>query len=124
MKICRAVKNQELRTTARTGAGLFRSTQEQYASLEEADSMDFSDIVRQCTDWPAEMTFDSVVQHQNIDERPEVCLAGGVSKMQWFENPFAVPPYLAIFSQIQVGGLHVTIAGNTHILTADTRRSC
>ncbi|KAJ6202525.1 nonribosomal peptide synthetase 1 [Bipolaris maydis] len=48
------------------------SIQDQYTSLGESDSMGFKDIAQSCTDWPAGTMFDSVIQHQNIDENPTI----------------------------------------------------
>ncbi|KAI0569223.1 Condensation multi-domain protein, partial [Pyrenophora tritici-repentis] len=96
-------------SAARTVADLLRSIQEQYVSIGESDSMGFNDIVEQCTNWPAGTMFDSFVKHQNIDTNPEIHIAGGISKVQWFDNPFAVATELSIVSQAQAGSLDVTI---------------
>ncbi|EUC39879.1 hypothetical protein COCMIDRAFT_41693 [Bipolaris oryzae ATCC 44560] len=106
-------------SSAKTVANLLHSVQEQYVSIGEADSMGFNDIVEQCTNWPAGTMFDSYIKHQNIDANPEIHIADGISKVQWFDNPFVVAPELSIVTQAQAGSLHVTINANTHILTAE-----
>lgn len=104
-------------SAARTGADLIHTIQEQYASLGESDSMGFRDIVKQCTDWPSGTVLDSVVHHRNIDANPDISLAGQTSRLQWFDNPFFVTPYLSVLSQAKPSDLDITIAGNTHIFT-------
>ncbi|KAJ6279029.1 hypothetical protein J3E71DRAFT_242872 [Bipolaris maydis] len=106
-------------SAAKTVADLLHSVQEQYVSIGESDSMGFNDIVGQCTNWPAGTMFDSYIKHQNIDANPEIHIADGISKVQWFDNPFTVAPELSIVTQAQAGSLDVTINGNTHILTAE-----
>ena len=106
-------------SAARTVADLLHSVREQYVSIGESDSMGFNDIVGQCTNWPAATMFDSYIKHQNIDANPEIHIAGEISKVQWFDNPFVVAPQLSIVTQAQDGILDVTINGNTHILTAE-----
>ncbi|KAI1665775.1 nonribosomal peptide synthetase [Pyrenophora tritici-repentis] len=102
--------------STRTSAGLLRSVQNQYISLGESDSMGFDDIVQHCTNWPAKSEFDSIVQHQNIEEQPEVHFAGEAIKLQWFQNPFIVPRQLAVVSYPRGNSLAITINGNTGIL--------
>ncbi|CAE7020751.1 Nonribosomal peptide synthetase 3 [Pyrenophora teres f. teres] len=103
--------------STRTSEELLQSVQDQYASLGESDSMGLDDIVQHCTDWPAKSEFDSIVQHQNIEEQPEIQFAGETTKLQWFENPFAVPRQLFVFSRPRGNSLTITINGNTGILT-------
>jgi len=107
----------------RTSAEFIRSVHEQYISLGQADSAQFDEIVQDCTDWPAGSEFDSVVQHQNIDENPEVCFAGNAAKLQWFEKPFLVARRLYFFSHPQADQLKLTVGGNTRILTVETAHS-
>ncbi|XP_014550376.1 hypothetical protein COCVIDRAFT_31863 [Bipolaris victoriae FI3] len=108
---------------AKTPADLIRYVHEQHASLGQADSAQLDEIVRECTDWPAGSEFDSVVQHQNIDEHPGVCFAGAKTKVQWFDNPFWIARQLYFFSLPQADQLKLTVAGNTHILTAEAAHS-
>ncbi|CAN9330998.1 unnamed protein product [Alternaria alternata] len=103
--------------STRTSAELLHSMQDQYVSLGESDAMGLDDIVQHCTGWPAKSEFDSIVLHQNIEEHPEVHFAGETTKLQWLENPFAVPRQLAVMSHPGGNNLTVTISGNTGILT-------
>jgi non-ribosomal peptide synthetase component F len=64
-----------------TSIELLRSVQEQHVSVGQSDSMGLDHIIQNCTDWPAGLTFDTVVQHQNIDEHPETQLAGLTAKL-------------------------------------------
>ncbi|KAL7773083.1 hypothetical protein CFE70_003047 [Pyrenophora teres f. teres 0-1] len=103
--------------STRTSEELLQSIQDQYISLGESDSMGLDDIVQHCTDWPANSEFDSIVQHQNIEEQPEIQFAREITKLQWFENPFAVPRQLSVLSQPRGDNLTIAIGGNTGILT-------
>jgi aryl carrier-like protein len=101
----------------RTSKELIRSIQQQYVSLGESDSMDFDELVRTCTDWPATTEFDSTLQHQNVNEHPEVELNGITRKVGWFENPYVVPDRFYIISYPQGDTLKLVAAGNTAIVT-------
>lgn len=100
-----------------TAAELLRSMQDQYISLGESDSMGFGDIVQHCTDWPGKSEFDSFIQHQNIEEEPEFQFAGEATKLQWMENPFAVPRQLAVVSYPRGDNLTIKMVGNIGVLT-------
>ncbi|KAH5617621.1 hypothetical protein HBI23_252310 [Parastagonospora nodorum] len=102
-----------------TSTQLLRSIQEQQVSLGESDSMGFDDIVRSCTDWPATTKFDSVLQHQNIDEDAEFHFADAATRLQWFQSPSAVSDLLSVTSYPQGDKLKLVISGNTHIMNPE-----
>ncbi|KAJ4354970.1 hypothetical protein N0V95_003349 [Ascochyta clinopodiicola] len=106
--------------SSRTPAQLIRSVHEQYISLGQSDAAQLDEIVQDCTDWPAGSEFNSVIQHQNIDEHPEFRFAGDTSKLQWFENPFRVAQQLFFASHPQADQLKLTIGGNTRMFTVNT----
>ncbi|EFQ92479.1 hypothetical protein PTT_10404 [Pyrenophora teres f. teres 0-1] len=104
--------------STKTSEELLQSVQDQYISLGESDSIGLDDISQHCTDWPAKSDwFDSIVQHQNVEDQPEIQFAGETTKLQWFENPFAVPRQLFVFSRPRGNSLSITVNGNTGILT-------
>ncbi|KAL7780525.1 hypothetical protein CFE70_010549, partial [Pyrenophora teres f. teres 0-1] len=103
----------------KTSKDLIQSVQDQHVSLGESDSMGWDEIVKDCTDWPAGTMFDSLVQHQNVVTQPELHLAGSTAKLEAFRNPFAVVPYLSLFSQPEDSQLKIMISGNTHFLTVE-----
>jgi amino acid adenylation domain-containing protein len=107
----------------RTSAELIRSVHEQYISLGQADSAQLDEIVQDCTDWPAGSEFDSMVQHQNINEHPEICFSRNTAKLQWFEKPFGVVQQLYFLSHPQADQLKLTVGGNTRILTVEAAHS-
>lgn len=101
----------------KTSAQLLSSLQEQFTSMGESDSMGLSDIVQNCTNWPAGTLFESIVQHQNVEEQPQFKFAGQDTQLEWFENSFAVPDQLWVISHPKGEKLAVTIAGNTGMMT-------
>ncbi|KAH0592368.1 Nonribosomal Peptide Synthetase [Metarhizium humberi] len=103
---------------AHTPRQLLLSVQEQFF-FGEADLLGFKDIIEHCTDWPVGTTFESMIQHQNIDEHPEIESAGAASQVQFFENSHLVPPSLFIVSYPRGRHLDVKLFGNTHILTKE-----
>ncbi|KAK4182236.1 hypothetical protein QBC35DRAFT_536599 [Podospora australis] len=109
-----------LTPSAKTSEQLIRSVQEQYLSLGQSDSMGWDEIVQQCTDWPAESMYESVILYQNIEEEPEIYFAGTNATVQGFDNPFSIAPRLSVITQPQETKLKITIAGNTRITTIET----
>jgi aryl carrier-like protein len=109
--------------SAETPADLIRSVHEQFASLGEADLAQLDEIIHDCTDWPAGSEFDTMVQHQNIDEHPEVCFAGETTKIQWFEESYGIARQLYFISYPQADQLKLRVGGNTHLLTIKAAHS-
>jgi aryl carrier-like protein len=107
-------------SSTNSSAQLLHSLQDQFISLGESDSMGLGDIVQHCTDWPAGSEFESIVQHQNIDEQPQFQFSGENTKLEWFENPFAVPNRFSILSHPRGDGLAITIGGNTGMMTGES----
>ncbi|KAF1935488.1 hypothetical protein EJ02DRAFT_439207 [Clathrospora elynae] len=108
---------------AKAPAELVRSVHEQYISLGQSDSAQLNEIIQDCTDWPAGSEFDSIVQHQNINEHPAIDFAGNMAKFQWFKNPFRVAEQLYLLTEPQGDQLKLTLDGNTRILTVETTHS-
>ena len=104
-------------TPSATAAQLVHSVQDQFISLGEADSMGLDDIIKNCTSWPASTNFESVLQHQNIDEHPGFEFAGDTTSMQWLENPFLLLHQLMVVSYPKDDELIVTVSGNSEMLT-------
>jgi hypothetical protein len=102
-----------------TSTELVHSIQEQYITLGEADSMGFDEIVRTSTDWPADTHYDSVFQHQNLNEHPEFDFEGTPSRLHWFQNPDSVPCILTVVSYPLEDGLKIVVRGNEHIITPE-----
>lgn len=102
---------------------LLQSVQEQFLALGEADSLGFKDILENCTEWSAGTTFESVIQHQNIDEHPEVQSLEGQSKIQFYDNPHLIPPSLFVASYPQGDRLQIKLFANTRIVTVEGART-
>nr|APA19546.1 leualacin synthetase [Hapsidospora irregularis] len=100
---------------------LLLSLQEQFVSVGDADSLGFKDIIEHCTDWPAGSTFESMIQHQNIDEHPEIESTETPARLQFLGEDHVVPQSLQMISYPQEGGrrLRIRLVGNTHILTRE-----
>lgn len=102
---------------------LLESVQEQFLALGEADSLGFKDIIKDCTEWPADATFGSVIQHQNIDEHPDIQSSEGHSKIQFYDNPHLIPPSLFVASYPQGDRLRIKLFANTRIVTVGGARA-
>jgi hypothetical protein len=102
---------------------LLQLVQAQFLALGESDSLGFKDIIKNCTEWPTDATFGSVIQHQNIDEHPEIQSSEGQSKIQFYDNPHLVPPSLFVASYPQGDRLQIKLFANTHIVTVERART-
>ncbi|KFH45123.1 Nonribosomal peptide synthetase-like protein [Hapsidospora chrysogenum ATCC 11550] len=100
---------------------LLLSLQKQFVSVGDADSLGFNEIIEHCTDWPAGSTFQSMIQHQNIDEHPEIESTETSAPVRFFGNEHIVPQSLVMVSYPPEGGrrLQIKLLGNTHILTRE-----
>ncbi|KAH8197022.1 hypothetical protein TruAng_008809 [Truncatella angustata] len=93
---------------------LFLSIQDQNLAAQE-HSFRLEDILEHNTNWSAGSEFSSVVQHQNIDENPEFHLSGSSIRLGWFDNPYHLPPRLAIMTYAIEGRVKVRLLANSHI---------
>ncbi|KAI9147152.1 Nonribosomal peptide synthetase dtxS1 [Paramyrothecium foliicola] len=102
---------------------LLELVQEQSLSLGEADSLDFGDIAKHCTNWPAGTELDSVIQYQNIDEHPTFRFEDTDSKIQFFENADLVPPSTpsmhVIFHPV-ADRLKIRLSSSSHVMDKTT----
>ncbi|KAG8407157.1 Nonribosomal peptide synthetase [Metarhizium acridum] len=96
---------------------LMQSVQEQFLMLGEADSLGFKDIIENCTDWPAESSFDTVIQHQNITEEPVIRFVGTGSQVREVENPNSITTYIHIISYPHKEHLRFRLLANTKIIS-------
>jgi amino acid adenylation domain-containing protein len=99
-----------------TAAELLRSVQDQFISMGEADSLGMKDISANCTDWPSNEVMDSVIQHQNINENPDI----QGSTLQIFKNPYLIQSKVWVTTRPQKGGIDVEFQSNTHMMTQST----
>ncbi|KAJ5307881.1 nonribosomal peptide synthase [Penicillium atrosanguineum] len=107
-------------TSSQTPADLMLSVQEQFLAVGEADSLGYKEIAKNCTDWPAGSSFESTIQHQNIDENPNIRFSGGTSRVQFFQNPHLIPMSVHMVSYTQGDTLCFELASNTHIMAMET----
>ncbi|GFF41831.1 nonribosomal peptide synthetase 12 [Aspergillus udagawae] len=121
------VRVKQLTSSSQTPAGLLRSVQEQFLAVGEADSLGYKEIIQNCTDWPASAGsafFESTIQHQNIDEYPDIRVpGGGTSRVQFFQNPHLVPTSIHMVSYTQGDTVFLELASNTHIMAVETARA-
>jgi amino acid adenylation domain-containing protein len=101
---------------------LLSSVQEQFLTIGESDSLDTGDILQQCTSWPAGTEFQSVIQHQNIDEHPEIQLSTTSSRVQFFVNWSNVPSSLFLMSYPHGNGLRFSLHANTHVISIEAAK--
>ncbi|KAI9708860.1 MAG: NRPS [Candelaria pacifica] len=101
-----------------TNMDILLTVQEQHLSLGDADSVGLTEITDRCTSWPSGTTFESIVQHQNIEENPEIRLAKSTMRVQWFSK--YIPPSLLIVSSKVGNELRVTLHTNNHFLSHST----
>ena len=81
--------------------------------------MEFDELVRDSTDWPGDTHFDSVFQHQGLNEHPEYVFEGMRTKLHWFQNPESIPCILTVVSFPLGDKLKIVVRGNEHIITPE-----
>ncbi|KAH7136947.1 hypothetical protein B0J13DRAFT_587076 [Dactylonectria estremocensis] len=79
-----------------------------------------AELLHPCTDWPIELDYDTVIQHQNIDEYADVRFSGDESRIQFFENPSLLPPSIHMISYPRGDRLEIMLITHTHIMSLNT----
>ncbi|EFQ94423.1 hypothetical protein PTT_07899 [Pyrenophora teres f. teres 0-1] len=104
---------------------LLQSTHKQFINLGEADSLGWKEIFKNCTDWPAGSRYNSVIQHQNLEERPEIVLDGLRDRLGWVENPhgFIKPPSLHMITYNSGDFLTFQLTSNIACMTEEKMRA-
>lgn len=106
-------------SSLKTVAELAHAVQDQYLSMGDADSLDFMDLVEQCTEWPAGSGFDTVLHHRNVEEDPAIQTPAGISRMKIFQNPLT-SPFIFIVSVSRGDNVGIEVWANTHIMDSET----
>jgi amino acid adenylation domain-containing protein len=109
-------------SSLQTPAQLLHSITQQFIAIGEADSLGFKDIIENCTNWPAGVAFDTVIQFQNIDEHPILRFEKTETQVQFFENPHPVPPSTPSLGAIfypQDDRLLIKIRSNSAVMTME-----
>ncbi|EFY88504.1 nonribosomal peptide synthase, putative [Metarhizium acridum CQMa 102] len=109
--------------STQTPTELLLAVQEQFLAVGEADSLGYREIIENCTDWPPGSTFESTIQHQNIDENPQIQSAAGISRVQFFQNPHLVPMSIHMVSETRGNELCFELNSNTHIMRLDAAKA-
>ncbi|KAI0912774.1 hypothetical protein F4823DRAFT_580335 [Ustulina deusta] len=105
-----------------TVAELLHANQEQLLKMSDADTLDYRDIMKCCTDWPSEQSFDSILHHRDIEAEPEIQTPMGVSYIKTMAIPL-MPPFLFIVSVSKGDSIGVELFGNTHMVTQETAQT-
>jgi hypothetical protein len=103
---------------AQTPAELLRAVQEQFLAMGEADSLGTKDIIEHCTDWPADSSLESTIQHESTAEDHYIQGAGHTLRIDTFRNPHAVPTGIYMYSVVRGDQLRFQLMTNTHIMSA------
>ncbi|KJZ69703.1 hypothetical protein HIM_10897 [Hirsutella minnesotensis 3608] len=98
---------------------LLLSVQEQAIAVGEADTLGSNDIIQHCTDWPTGTFFNTVIQHQDIEEEPEIDSLGGRSRVRYFKHEY-VFPHVHMVSYPQGQHLKIEVMTNDQIMSAET----
>ena len=100
----------------RTTGDLLRGVQALFVSVGDADTLGFQHVIDHCTPWPGGSKFHSTVQHQNVDEAPEIGTANARPRLGHFKRSDVVPRSWMSVSYPQDGGyLKINLFSNTHI---------
>ncbi|KAI9903491.1 hypothetical protein N3K66_000020 [Trichothecium roseum] len=100
-----------------TAHSLFLSIQEQNLVAQE-HAVGLQDIQNN-VGWAVGSDFESVVQHQGVDETPGFQLSNGSVKVGWFDSPYYFPPRLLVMSYPMAGGVRIKLHANSHIVSVD-----
>ncbi|KAI1199710.1 hypothetical protein F5X97DRAFT_341462 [Nemania serpens] len=107
-------------SSSTTAEELLRENQEQIFTMGDADTLNCFDILKECTNWPAEAKYDSILHHRVVDTEPEVRMpGGGVTRVQTLNFP-VMPPFLFIVSVSKGDQFTFELFGNTHLVSPET----
>ncbi|KAF4228489.1 hypothetical protein CNMCM6805_002144 [Aspergillus fumigatiaffinis] len=100
---------------------LLKHVQQQSTATLGYDFMDFSDIVRHCTDWPQGTRLPCVIQHQNVDQSPKLVLRDvETTTTAW--SYFIPPSGLWIMSAPRGPSLQVLICTSERVMSRSTAK--
>ncbi|KAF4984587.1 hypothetical protein FZEAL_264 [Fusarium zealandicum] len=92
-----------------TPSELAESLQAQFFSMGDADCLSYNDIFRECTDWPMDSDFASVIHHANVDEHPVFSFDGTRPRINFFNNPHVTVTRLTLMSYPSKDGDHLQV---------------
>ncbi|KAF4459939.1 Enniatin synthase [Fusarium albosuccineum] len=107
-------------SSSQTCEDFLRRLQIQFSSMGDADSLSYRDIINDCTKWPAEAQFDTIIHHANLDEHPEFDFGGEKTKLEFFRNKQLVPNHTTLMSYPLGDRLQFNVISSTHIMSEET----
>ena len=99
---------------------LLASVQDQHLSLDQSDSMGLEDIKKECTDWPSDVDFDSLLQHFGPEGLPQVQVRNKHVRIEYLKHGLASNLHLGVLSMVKNDRLKLQISGSSQITDADT----
>ncbi|KAI1317089.1 hypothetical protein F5Y16DRAFT_419931 [Xylariaceae sp. FL0255] len=106
-------------SSSTTAEELLRENQERIFMMGDADTLNCFDLLKECTNWPAEAKYDSILHHRVVDTEPEVRMpGGGVAHVQTLNFP-VMPPFLFIVSVSKEDRFSLELFGNTHLVSPE-----
>ena len=102
-----------------TSVDLLRAVQDQQIDVAAVESTGLDELIDHCTDWPRGTQFETVFQHQNIDESPRVRLAGSTTRVKFFRPTLPIPR-LWVTSYQEDKTLRFVIRSNSGVLDEAT----
>jgi amino acid adenylation domain-containing protein len=98
---------------------LLNYLQDQHASTQAFDTVDFEDIVSQSTSWPSQTRFGSIAQHQNMSVTSQLSF-DRIECTTETHSSTDIPDTCYAVSTPQGSGLMIEIVASSHILSTES----
>jgi aryl carrier-like protein len=96
---------------------LLAEVHDQYLTAIPHETLGFTHIIRDCTSWPRQSRFSTIVQHQNVDDLPSLTLANNTVSV---EVDLYCPPHDAtdvwVISQPTSEGMKIALTCNEDLI--------
>ncbi|KAJ5675353.1 hypothetical protein N7462_008250 [Penicillium macrosclerotiorum] len=98
-----------------TASDLLNAVQYQHVKLGQSDSLGLDEIIEHCTNWEGS-TFDSILQHQGLDDEPLFAFNDGSVKIQWHRPEDIGPPQINVLSTLNGDQVNIAVSGRIGFL--------
>lgn len=102
---------------------LLNAIQDQILSRGQADSMSLQEIIGDCTNWPSETQFESIIQHIGSDRTASFRINDDCVYLGWLEQEKRYFPHMNIFSTSEDNKLKLDVTGDRSLLSPELATS-